>query len=188
MPSAIATPQTFTSDAGAGTVAWASPTRALTSNDNYTVASVAATESTQRLRGVAADFSGVPAGAAIVGIEVLVEATADTSGGGVFEFAEVSLVVGGSVTGANRGGAVMEDGGDSDTVYSFGGASDLWGLSLTVPQVQAAGFGCVLRVAETGGEIEAAAVSIDHVQIRVHYSEPVAKSRMSIAIGIGIGM
>jgi hypothetical protein len=188
MSSITATPATFTSDPSAGTVAWASPTRALTSNDNYTVASVAATESTQRLRGVGADFSGIPAGATIVGVEVLVEATADTSGGGVFEFAEVSLVVAGSVAGANRGGAVMEDGGDSDTEYVFGGTSDLWGLSLTVAQVQAADFGCVVRVAETGGEIEAAAVSVDHVQIRVHYATPVWASRMSTAIGIGIGL
>jgi hypothetical protein len=188
MPSTIATPQTFTSDPSAGTVAWASPTRALTSNDNYTVASLAANESSQRLRGVEADFSGIPANAAIVGIEVRVEATADISGGGVFEFAEVSLVVAGSAAGDNRGGAVMEDGGDTDSLYTFGGAADLWGLSLTVPQVQAADFGCVVRVAETGGEIEAAAVSIDHVQIRVHYSERSAASRTSLAVGIGVGM
>ena len=68
MPSITATPATFTSDASAGTVAWSNPSRALASDDDYTVASVGPLESTQRLRGVAADFGAIPEGSAVVGI------------------------------------------------------------------------------------------------------------------------
>ena len=95
MPSITQTPATFTSDPSAGTAAWATPTGALASDDSYAVASVEGLGSSQRLRGVGPAFAGIPAGSAIVGIEVLVEAAADTSGGAVFEFAEVSLVVAG---------------------------------------------------------------------------------------------
>jgi len=188
MPSITQTPATFTSDPSAGTAAWATPTGALASDDSYAVASVEGLGSSQRLRGVGPAFAGIPAGSAIVGIEVLVEATADTSGGAVFEFAEVSLVVAGSVAGSNRGGAAMQDGGDSDPVYAFGGASDLWGLTPTLAQVQAADFGCVVRVAETSGGTELATVSIDHVEMRVYYAQPSGVSRTAISLGIGIGL
>lgn len=129
MRSATQTPATFTSDPSAGAAAWATPASALASDDTYTVSSVDGLGSSQRLRGLGPAFAGIPAGSSIVGIEVLVEASADFSGGAVFEFAEVALVVAGSVAGSNRGGAAMQDGGDSDIAYTFGGASDLWSLA-----------------------------------------------------------
>ena len=188
MRSATQTPATFTSDPSAGAAAWATPASALASDDTYTVSSVDGLGSSQRLRGLGPAFAGIPAGSSIVGIEVLVEASADFSGGAVFEFAEVALVVAGSVAGSNRGGAAMQDGGDSDIAYTFGGESDLWGLTPTPAQVQAADFGCVVRVAETSGGTELATVSIDHVEMRVHSAQPSGVSRTSISLGIGIGL
>ena len=58
----------------------------------------------------------------------------------------------------------------------------------TLALVQAADFGCVVRVAETGGGTELASVSIDHVEMRVHYAQPSGVSRTSISLGIGIGL
>ena len=188
MPSITAAPTTFTSDPSAGTVAWSSPGLAAASDDLYAIASLGPLESTQRLKGLGADLA-IPAGATILGVEVLVEATADTLSGAAFEFAEVSLVVGGSITGENRGGQALGGGEDGDGTLVFGGPTDLWGLALTPAQVAAADFGAVVRVAETTGAIEGlASVSVDHVQVRVHYAVRALVSRISIGVAIGVGL
>jgi hypothetical protein len=62
-------------------------------------------------------------------------------------FNSVRLVKGGVISGDNKATGSITT---SDAYYSFGGAADLWGLTLTESDIEASGFGVVVSFNGTG--------------------------------------
>ncbi|MEX2106540.1 MAG: hypothetical protein WD810_06540 [Solirubrobacterales bacterium] len=56
----------------------------------------------------------------------------------------------------------------SDTVVSYGDASDLWGLEWTPAEINASGFGVAISCKSASAEVTA---SVDHVTVTVYYTE-----------------
>jgi hypothetical protein len=61
---------------------------------------------------------------------------------------EVYLIIEGSIVGNNKGTGSLTG---TNTYYSFGGATDKWGLSLTPSQINASNFGTSSVYLGTGG-------------------------------------
>ena len=159
---------TISNDAAIGTLAWTSPENARTSNDVYTNAlALSAPITTNYLKGLDLS-SGVPAGATILGVQIRIERR--TSDPGVTD-SVVSLVKGGTVQGDNKAAGVDwpigTSGTGADDAYAiYGSDSDLWGLTLTAADVNAADFGLVLSAAIATAFRNAL---VDNVQMKVFY-------------------
>lgn len=155
-------PSTTTDDATVGTAAWTNPNNAQVSDNVY--ATVAGTIGSNRishyLKATNFGFS-IPSDATINGVLVEVErkcsfaTNADNS---------VKLVVGGSIVGTDL--ANSNQWSTSDVYASFGSSSNLWGLSLSVSDINASNFG----VAFSANAPQQGACSIDHIRITVSYT------------------
>lgn len=67
---------------------------------------------------------------------------------GLLNLSTIKLVKGGVISGDNKGTGSLTSA--SDTEYTFGGSSDLWGLSLSSSDVNASDFGIVLSMSGSG--------------------------------------
>src|SRR5690606_7277820 len=75
----------------------------------------------------------------------------------------IQLVVGGARTGDNKSTAASWS--TSEEIVSFGGTTDVWGLSLTPADVNASDFGVALRLVQS----LSMQASVDAVELRVVY-------------------
>lgn len=109
----------------------------------------------------------IPSGATIDG--VVAEVTGRSSASGRYN-AEVQtrLVKGGSPTGDNKASG-RSFGATTDATHTSGGATDLWGVSLTDSDVNASDFGLALQYRTDASNSSSA--RIDHVQLTVYYTE-----------------
>jgi MSHA biogenesis protein MshQ len=154
--------------AGGAGAAWANPGNAVSSNNAYaTVGLDGATSEPLRCLGYA--FS-VPLTATVVGIEVFIERRSSSTNNGGSRDASVLLVKGGAATGAN--GATATTYQTADQVEGHGAANDLWGTTWTPLEVNAANFGAQLSATKPSGAGPPQTISVDHISITVHYSEP----------------
>ena len=165
----LVTPATFASvEHAAGDVAWSGVANAGASDDSRAVASVGSDGFTQRLQGTALGLA-VPAGATIDGVELLVEGGAD-GGSTAFLDALVRLLKAGAVDGDDR--SVASHWSATERVVTYGGPTDLWGLTLTPADINAADFGAAVRWRRDGTSVKTARV--DHVQLRVYFTAAAA--------------
>lgn len=155
---------TFADDATVGTVAWTSPGNAATS-DNVRATAAVFSQVTHYLKATNFSFT-IPTGATING--VFVEAEVSTNAGaGQVEDSSVKLVKGGTIQGT-EGAVAPHVWTGTDTYISWGGATDLWGLSLTPADVNASTFGAVISALEVGDG--AMTARIDHIRITVYFT------------------
>lgn len=61
----------------------------------------------------------------------------------------ISLMIGGSVVGSNK--AITTTTWGASSVVTYGGSSDLWGLTPTVSEINASDFGVAIAVKTNGG-------------------------------------
>lgn len=109
------------------------------------------------------DFSGVPAGAQIVGVEVRVERQANVGGGVAENTVILTSPFGGT---ENKAGL---DWPSAMTVDTIGSASDLWGSeNITHDVLQDPNFGVLLFVVRANPANPIVA-TMDHVAMNVHY-------------------
>ena len=113
--------------------------------------------------------AGVPVDATVTGVQARILAAQAGTGGFVFS---VCLVVGGVAAGNDLGDAAPLDHGVG-TWLPYGGSGNLWGLSLTPAQVNAANFGVAFE-AESGQTTQAyvnpAGASTGGFEITVYYT------------------
>jgi|GEM_PF-4639521 len=166
MASQTRSPGTLADDAAVGTVTWTNPSNAGTSNNVYAVS--LSNESglgrfSHYLKATNFGFS-IPTGSTINGVVVEIEEfTWDPV---ACKNIVVRLVKGGSVSGDNKAtGSFISD---VESYVSYGGASDLWGNTLALSDINASNFGMVLQVFTD----EASDVFVDHIRITVHYTSP----------------
>lgn len=152
-----------------GVADWVSPTNALTSNNSRTRSTVSQSGVSDFL--VCTNYftvADIPAGSTIDGIEVQVENQSEA-----FDLLDNSLRLhsGGADIGDNK--ANTDDWGANDSFALYpptGGATDMWGTSLTQADLISSGFGVSLQAINhhasfsTWGEV-------DVIQCRVHYTE-----------------
>src|SRR5207253_1193338 len=152
---------TCVDDSGIGSVAWSTPSNALTSDNSYATANFSSNgQASHYLKCTNFGFS-VPSGGTIEGIQVEWEVNA-SSGGTIIDNA-VRLVKGGTIGTADKSSSTSWPG--SDTFRSYGGSSDLWSTSLTPSDVNATNFGAALSATITGGNSKPA--NVDSARITV---------------------
>lgn len=160
-------PATGANDAAIGTTAWSSPGNITT--EDAAGALNTGTSGSNYLKGTNFGFTSgdIPSGATINGIQVEWKCLVDsTAGGEDMRITSVKLVVGGSITG-NDLQTNQQINVTSYTYFSYGGVSELWGLTPTQAQVTASDFGAVLQVTRNGGIFSA---RCDFVQITITYT------------------
>lgn len=152
--------------------AWTNPTNAETSNNSHALATLAKMfDSSDWLRVTNFDFSAIPAGATLDGIEVRIERKASFADriGDV----DVDLVLDGVEKGDDKAAAGYWP--TSDTNKDYGGASDTWNSSLTIANIKDSGFGvqiAALNIDETTSRT----AYVDCIWIKIYYTAPVGEN------------
>lgn len=145
---------------GTGSV-WSGTSNVFASDNTYASSlGVTADDTTQFLDITSFGFA-IPGGAVITGVEVAVEVKST----GTVETRLVRLIVGGTAGGTNLSGSEVWPG--SDAAITYGGASELWGLTPSAFDVNAGNFGVRLQATQVSAGAQA---SVDHVTIKVYYS------------------
>ncbi len=146
---------------------WLATANALSSNNVHTTVSVDGNFSQALACGIYG-FT-IPAGATILGIVVNVERHSSSTGnGGSSDYA--LFLSNGTVLGSNLATATIYT--TTDVIEAHGGATNTWGNTWTVAQINSGSFGAQLRVTKLASAGPAHTVSVDHMQIVVHYSLP----------------
>lgn len=159
----------FVNDSSIGSFTWSNTSNAQTSNGQY--ASVSLTNSGQPskyLKVTGFGFS-IPAGSTIDGISVSVERhqLCDSSCSSSFVTDEsIKLVKNGVIGGNNE--ASTTHWGTSDTVATYGGSNDKWGLTWNVSDINSSSTGFVFAAQRTSGGDRTAYV--DYVSMTVYYT------------------
>lgn len=152
-------------DSAAGTVAWTNETNIASSNDSDASVVLTAGQTSQYLTADAWGFD-IPTIATIRGVLFEAELADGTQ---TTQAVSCRLIKGGTVLTVTTKSQVI---GTSDAYYGFGGASELWGTSLTPEEVNAATFGCALFVPSALADT----YTCDHVKATVFYSVPIGTS------------
>ncbi len=156
-------PGTVVSDAGLGSMIWASPGNASASDNVKTFASVGLGAPTQLLKATNFGFA-LPPTAIIKGIEVSVEknsAFADVTDNAV------RIVKGGAFGATDRSDGAAWPAAPTEATIIYGSPTDLWGETWTVADINGAGFGAGI----SGGDgISGDLAQVDHIEITVYYS------------------
>ena len=127
--------------------------------------------------------SQVPSGATINGITIKIERynslIPDANTLTIVDNAIYLTKDGTNTVGNNKSTGATWQTTDNNTTVDFGGASDLWGITLTASEVNASTFGVMISPAltitgggETGGDVR-----IDQVTISVDYTGGTARRR-----------
>jgi len=169
-------PGTVISDsASGGTKAWGNPANAKTSNNVYAIAAGASGGGNSYYLKCTNFSMGVPAGATIDGILVQIERKRGTNCC-VHEWKIYIVRETGAYGTTNK---AAHEWTTSDVYCSHGGTTDKWGLSWTPAKINDADFGVGIAISLDEGFT---AGSVDHVRIKVYYTEPVGTN---IKINIG---
>lgn len=155
-------------DRGVLNVAWSNLANVASSNDSRASSSVTTSASATPCDYLDLTNFGfaVPSGATINGITVAIERSAST---GNVQDDTVQLIKGGTASGTNK----ADTGTDwpataSEASVNYGGAADLWALSLTDTDVNASNFG--VRISAKTASAGANIPEIDFVSITITYS------------------
>lgn len=169
----LITTGTGANNTGIGTIAWSNPTNIQVVSSSRATSAVTKNGITNYLFATNFDFSAIPDGSTIDGIYV----SAPVSDGGANTNREhtIKLIVGGSVAGSNKAAAVSWNPGSSGgsgphTTRTWGGASDLWGLTPSAAEVKASNFG--LAIAVTNTALGTYTLGVHYVQMQIYYTEP----------------
>lgn len=153
-------------NSGTGTVAWASPGNITTSNDVRTTASLTAGVISHWLVSSSHGHT-VPTGATINGIVLRIEKSEDA---GIVIDDKVRIVQGGTIGTTDKASAATWN-LTTDANADYGtGTTDLWGLTWTVAQINASGFGGAISAKNNGGGKLTRSARVDYMATTVYYT------------------
>lgn len=162
-------PGTGADDDSVGTITWNNPTNIEAADGVYTEAPINAHADTHYL--VATDFGfTIPDGSTISGVTLIINRYNSRATAYDVWDAVVSLLKAGTISGDNKADLVTAWPG-SFASKSYGGVSNLWGLSLTSADINASNFGAVLQVHGHGASSYTARTRVDYITITVTYIE-----------------
>ena len=160
---------TFADDTSIGTCTWSNTDRVVASDDSRSTCGTGTNADTHYLKATGFNFA-IPTGATITGIKVEIEAGANYFGG-VTENS-IKIVKGGTITGTEKStgrtmeGPSVEFAPPIDAYYSYGGSTDLWGLTWTAADINSSSFGIA---ASYHGAYAGSSAVVDHMRITVYY-------------------
>lgn len=163
-------PTTTSTTNGSGSSGqWANPANIFADDgSNATAAFLAPPTYTDELDGRTFGFN-IPSNAIIDGIKLEMEVPSSTRW--QESFSVMMLKKAGVITGSNKAGT----GSSANGIWTYGGASDLWGTTWTPAQINAAGFGFGFQAtySSSGNDFT---IAVDFVRITVywHYSVDVS--------------
>lgn len=157
-------PLTIVNDSTLGVVSWTSLSSAGVEDGNGATATLGILSTTKFLKCTDYGFS-VPSGATINGIEVQVVRLANYYN--VID-ASAKIVKGGTISGTEKKDTAYWATGSYETV-TYGGASDLWGLSWTDTDINVSTFGFALHVINESLKFTDYP-KVDVVKITVYYT------------------
>jgi hypothetical protein len=151
-----------------GTVAWANPNNAKVSDGVFagTWSMSSTYQYTHYLKATNFGFS-IPAGATINGIVAEIQRYDDTQ----YTYDDNVAIVKNGVVGATNK-ALVAAWGSSNSYFTYGSSSDLWGESLTPTDINNSNFGIVLSIKfndDSNGMI-GNNIYVDHIRITVYYT------------------
>lgn len=149
--------------AGIGTLTWNNPGNVTDSDDTRTSV-VLGTNGVSRWLKVTNFGFTLPVDAVVDGILVEIERSGAT--GATVIDNSLKIVQAGSPAGTDHASGTLWQ-QTTDRVDSYGGSSDLWGLSWTAAQINAADFG----VAISATNVVSGNARVDYVRITVYYTE-----------------
>jgi hypothetical protein len=155
-------PTVGANDAAVGTVAWSNTGNIFFEDFFYASASIGISGQSQYLTGTGYGFA-IPGGATITG--VMMQIGYQTTGQGQLI---VRLVKAGVVQGASAPGSYAPTTFGGDQVAIYGSPNDLWGLTLTPADINAAGFGAAASWINAWPVNET--VQINVIQLQVFYT------------------
>jgi hypothetical protein len=156
--------------------AWTNPENAKASDNVYATLKGGAFSSHQ-LKATGFGFA-IPVGATITAVVVSIEKKFSGLTTGSITDKVVQLVKGGVVSGTNKA-SIGHVWNTVDEVVNYG--YDLWGLTLTPADVNAANFGVVLGIEQLQLEGKECIASVDQIKITVYYTEAVDENRVCFA-------
>lgn len=139
-----------------GATAWTNPNN-ITADDNA-VASNTAAASSWNLYAQSFNFN-IPQNAKILGITVRIGAAESSTGSETF-FAQL-LGTGGTIIGSSKSVSLN---GTSETIYTYGGSTDVWGATLTTAIVNHSNFGVAFWYTTSHS------ITVDWVTMSVDYA------------------
>lgn len=163
---------TFINDAAVGNVAFSNPSNASADDNNNAVAStvlsIMGSAQSNYLKATGLGFA-IPSHATICGVSVEVRkrATGVDASNHITD-AIVRLVKAGVISGDNK--ATSSYWTETEQLYTYGGSSDLWGVTLTPDDVNNGNFGVVVSATFAGLLSTALSARIDEIRVKVHYS------------------
>jgi len=165
-------PSTAAEDTAQGTVSWSNYTNVYSNNTSYAIQSSLVSPNVKTYFIKATSFGlSVPAGATINGVQVQIDRKSSHNGTARYVYDEyVQLVKGNTIQGDNKA-ATSTKWPLADAYASYGGSSDLWGLSLSDSDVNASNFGVAISAEIINPGTTATVASVDHIQIKVYYTE-----------------
>lgn len=113
----------------------------------------------------------LPTGAEITGIECQINKTG--IGAATWYDYEVKLYVGGVQVGDNK--AITSTPYSGEVTDTYGGPSDLWGLTPTKTQIEASNFGVGIKCKAVAVEYDYGVI-IDFIRLKIYYSVPSGSS------------
>lgn len=159
---------TMADDATVGTIAWATVNNAKVSDNTYATATMPLLALSHYLKGTNFGFA-IPVGATIDGIQLDVERSIIAGAGPPVRDNSVRIVKAGTFQGDEK--AAGGDWPAGDTVISYGGAADLWGLTWTVANINASNFGAGLSAKALGSGVGFGIGRVDQLgQITVFFT------------------
>lgn len=149
---------------------WSFPERVTADDNSYAMTPDNMSVTSDRLLGSNFDFSAIPDGSTIDGVEFRYRRKAGAIGVAL-DSTHVRLYSAGSPIGTAKDSAAAWEG--TETATTLGGAADLWGATLTTAIVKASTFGGAIDVDwgatgfPAGGTLD-----VDSIEMNVHYTAP----------------
>lgn len=160
--------------AGAGQP-WLNPGNITASDGVFATCALGAGTTSNGLQGtMGANAFTVPAGSTILGIQVDISRLDSLSN--EVDDSSIKIIKGGVVSGTSQSAGALWPA--VQTTATFGGPSNLWGLTWTAADVNASNFGVQFIVADLLGS--ASIASVDWIKITITYTPPPS-------VGVSVG-
>lgn len=152
-------------------VSWINPSNAQTSNNVRATATLGsgANSSSKYLRATGFGFA-IPPNAEIKGILVEIEKREGNLSASSITDSSVLIVKNGTASGNDK--AELEvPWSTTDTYVSYGGETDLWGLSWKASDINSSSFGVQIKATGIFVPTQSERAEIDHIRITVYYDD-----------------
>lgn len=175
-------PGTMANDSAVGSHTWSTPNNSKVSDNTYTTSSASFAADTNYLKATNFGFA-IPSGATINGVSVSFERKKVVGAPNSVLDSVVKLVKGGTVSGTNKSAGATWN--NTEGTVTFGGAADLWGLTLTDTDVNASTFGVVLSATMAAITGKSACVAyVDFISITIDYTAGGGGGGLSIPVAM----